>query len=449
MTAAEIDAAVATLESDPDQEWPWARDVAEMLTAGEGVEMLSQAAIQQFCWYQIPKRLPMETWDEVCRTVEALMDALGRERWAAVAGSDITAGVLDAFRSDAADGTIGAAGSSGLQAARAAEERSGVGLPDGCVLAWGEMFQFAEQHARDAVERALEAAIETGELVPGGRGWRQRSVEIANAALTTATTELAGQSHLSLVWAERAAQWTRCRGAAAQARSSVVDSIVAEPAAPDDVEAVIGPVGWLLGLCDGDGAGLTASHYLDRALVVEGVGRFPQWWPDWHDKPPRSESDVFQLSKVRDYLQRRNWVRRKGRTLRLTPLGRQLVADPQAVLVHMADDVVGSGPWFETVAEQCAIVQLAGPAGADDLIRAIAEPVADLGWSIQGAPVDPATLRESVWLWRRWCRALGWTEPTPTPPGTPRHQDQLTDTGRAALTWFLHRRATAPAKRPW
>ena len=62
MSSHEVDAAVSRAEARrPDLEMA-VQTMADALTAGEGKEMIHQAALQQFLWWYLPRRYPEEDW---------------------------------------------------------------------------------------------------------------------------------------------------------------------------------------------------------------------------------------------------------------------------------------------------------------------------------------------------------------------------------------------------
>jgi Plasmid pRiA4b ORF-3-like protein len=95
-----------------------------------------------------------------------------------------------------------------------------------------------------------------------------------------------------------------------------------------DIDEATAVVRWLL---EGgvEGLGLTKSHALRRAIVREAAERRPQWWR--HDLlgRPHREADLRVLAETDAALLR---MRCRRETLLTTARGRQLLADPEALL---------------------------------------------------------------------------------------------------------------------
>ena len=101
-------------------------------------------------------------------------------------------------------------------------------------------------------------------------------------------------------------------------------------------------VRWLLeaGL---DGLGLTKTHALRRAVVREAAERWPHWWRHELFGPPHRESDLLVLAEVHAALRRLRLMRRRRETLLTTARGRELLADPEALVKLLHDDLGDDG----------------------------------------------------------------------------------------------------------
>ncbi len=62
--------------------------VAGGLTAGEGAEVIHQAALQQYLWWYLPRDYPDEEWAGLVEAAAALLDELGLPQLAKVASSE-------------------------------------------------------------------------------------------------------------------------------------------------------------------------------------------------------------------------------------------------------------------------------------------------------------------------------------------------------------------------
>src|SRR4051794_34096873 len=96
--------AIAKLEIEDREAARDAEAALDWLTAGEGLEVLTQERLQHFLWYGLPMKWLTDTGHHR-RVVDALAqaaDLLGLPRYAALCRSETTADVLDAYeRSDA------------------------------------------------------------------------------------------------------------------------------------------------------------------------------------------------------------------------------------------------------------------------------------------------------------------------------------------------------------
>ena len=121
MTADRIGAVIAAVErNDPDLA-SRTHVAADGLSAGEGEELVTQAGLQRYLWYDLPRRHPDHWWRPVAEAAAVLLALLDLDRYAAIARSSTTAAVLDAW--DAASGK-------GFTAFQAANSASGVEPPD-------------------------------------------------------------------------------------------------------------------------------------------------------------------------------------------------------------------------------------------------------------------------------------------------------------------------------
>lgn len=395
MSAEEVDAAVTRVEERrPDLEMA-VQSMADALTAGEGNEMIHQAALQQFLWWHLPRGYPEEDWAFLAEAAAELLDELDMERLAEIARSEQTAAVLAAWATGP---------DQGAKAFRAAQGSSGVEPPDTGGLAWGSVMGSEEACALDAVERALGEAVAGGELVPGGPRWRSAAVAIAERVLTRPLDIPPGQNWANLVTTERVAHWvdTARHPQLGEWRSSVANRLLNPIAAPPNPAEAIAPVLWLLDLAGAPGgAELTQSNYLARATVLAAVERFG-WW-DW-SKAPRSEADVPQLSCVREAAARLRLVRRRGRRLHLTSLGSQLLADPAELWKAVARETEDGDPFTQAVTEMVGLRLIRGRAERDELVADVTPILGAQGWSTASGPITSEHISYAIWGPLRWWR---------------------------------------------
>lgn len=158
------------------------------------------------------------------------------------------------------------------------------------------------------------------------------------------------------------------------------------------------PARWLLeaGI---EGVALTQTHALARAVVREAALRWPGWWnADLFGEPYR-ETDVRVVGMLREGLQRLELMRRRGRTLRTSPRGRELVKDPLALALVLSSDLGGGDPFEEDVAEAItAGLAQGGPLSDTELTHAAMARIARDGWiGPNGLPPNDRELSAVVW----------------------------------------------------
>ena len=123
--------------------------------------------------------------------------------------------------------------------------------------------------------------------------------------------------------------------------SAVVPLFKDEPDA-EDAALALEPLLWLLDLC-AEGARLTPTKALARSIVQEAVERYPSWWHPELSRPPQSETSVYPLALLHELALELGLVRRYRRELRLSRRGRELRADPPALLRLVADELAATG----------------------------------------------------------------------------------------------------------
>jgi hypothetical protein len=444
MSREQVDAAVARVRARAGDEafGALAQHVADAMTAGEGTGVLHQAGVQEFLWYSVPKRFPPDEWGDAVAVAATLLDELGFDRYATIARSESTASLHDAWR---------AGRSTWRRKFASAVRASGVEPLDTDVLTWGTVFGPDEDRARRTVERALEAAIVAGGLVPGARRWKDTAGAITRATITAPLDLPPGQTLATLVTTERAEHWVRLahgrddRRVAAW-RESAVRRVLGPVAPPDDAATIVAPVAWLLRHATG-GIELTQSLYIARPLVLEAAETFG-WW-EW-DKPPRSEVDLLPLGDVREVATEQRWIRRNGRRLTATAEGKRLATDAGALWSAVAQTLGGSHAFDRTVGELMAHRLLEGPASDDELVDAVGSGASTLGWQTRSGPLSDAQARSAMFVRWRWWRLLHVIDEDPTvwDAGAQRptrtRTTHLTPAGRTTVLAYLRNLATGP-----
>ena len=327
MTAKRVDAAVeAIVRRDPSLR-EWAQVAADGLTAGEGEEALRQAFVQDFLWYRLPAKYPERAWLPVARVAAALLGELALERYAAIAASDTTRAILDAWREDP---------TRGFARYRAAVEASGVKPPDTDLLAWASVMGFDEASAYARLETTLEEAIMAGRFASGASGWKSRAASLTEDALREPPPHDGRRSWLEMILSERRRAWVEMAHPEGlrRWRAARADEFTGSTDPPDDLEPVVGAMRWLLETCR-DRVELTQSGYLSPSIVREGVELF-DWW-DWPGQP-RSEVDVHQLGALRETAARLRLVTRRGRRLGTSRHGGRSPRGPVCAVARCGDD---------------------------------------------------------------------------------------------------------------
>ncbi len=410
---------------------------ADALTSGEGLELLSQSSVQRFLWLELPRTWPATAWDPLVEATTALFEELGLHRYAAIASSETTSAVLDAWLEDPDEG---------LDLAAAAAADSGVEPVDTDELSWADVRGPDEDAAAAHIERALEAAIDAGRLEPGCGRWRVVAAQVQAEALAEPMPGRLTQTWATAVTTERVEHWIATSATHRQRswRERIANQVLSPPDPPADPSVATGPMLWLLTACR-DGAALTATGYLSPALVRDAVSRFPWWWPyapadGAEARPPRSEADVAELGSLREVAARLRLVRRRGRELRTTRAGAALIEDPVRLWRLMASTLAGNE--FEaTVAELAAARLLGTPDGAlgpGGVEVGVAE-VAGQGWRTSEGPLTREDISWALTEVLRWWWVLGLLDAEGEPG-----RSSLTPAGRATVLAFLHGRATGP-----
>lgn len=154
-----------------------------------------------------------------------------------------------------------------------------------------------------------------------------------------------------------------------------------------EIDEATAVVRWLLesGL---DGLGLTKTYALRRHDVREAAERWPHWWRHELFGPPHRESDLPVLAEVHAGLRRLRLMRRRRETLLTTARGRALLADPEALVKLLHDDLGGErfdgGAWV--LVEEVLLEH--GPLRSDRLEQLVGRLLTAEGWrDADGAPI--------------------------------------------------------------
>ncbi|PSK97336.1 hypothetical protein CLV63_10854 [Murinocardiopsis flavida] len=413
------------------------------LTAGQGLESLSQRAVQEFCWYVLPVRFTRETGDRlnVATSLGRLFSLLDMPRYADICTSAATRDILACYDS---------AHDAGLTAYERQMRASGIEPPDLSELTWGTPLGTAETDAYHATSAALELSIAVGDIRPGTRGWRAAQEQHARSFLTQPDPQ--GRSRLDRIREERVRDWLASPSHPHRQRFwPLLGQIITGAETPPGAADALAPVQRLLQYAD-DGIGLTQIGYISPNVVRELRAEF-----DWDTvpAPPRSETDVMQLIALHKLLRTMRAVRRSGRRLVLTRRGRQLYASTDALWRAVGENVLNTDGF-----EQAAIETLLGlllmrsPRSTGSHARAeavetdIAEEarlvLADAGWEHPSGGDEPPTQQvRSVLLTVTWLlETLGCVVGGDLL--SEGRSQRLTKVGRAFALTAIHLSATTP-----
>jgi hypothetical protein len=375
------------------------------LLAGGGLADLTQHGLQTFLWYTLPGgHEPQLT----AAGLQSFLELAQLHRYAAIAGSAQTKEVLRTYEEQGA--------AAGARLAGRAMDASGVLPPDLPELEWGDIMGSAEADAYESVATTLELALAAGELKPGGRGWRLTQQRLARALLTMTRPD--GGTLLDRIRTERLSTWADIGGPERRGLAdSLLPDLLAEPAPPRDLAERVAPVQWLLEIAagragDDPGVPLTVTGNLARWVVQEAAERFG-WW-ELPDRPPRSESDIWQLGELRLVMQRAGLLRRSARRLVLGTRGRALLGDAQAQWSVAMGLLIDEGE-FEAASQEAALMLLLRAHGMVEvraLIQEVAEVLSSSGWrdTGDGTPPDERDVSRAVWDLLRRCELWSMVE---------------------------------------
>ncbi|MDQ1537557.1 MAG: hypothetical protein QOE58_1950 [Actinomycetota bacterium] len=293
--------------------------LAWLLPEGPDLADLCQVELQEFLWYQLPLKWHVGTGErhDTAWALADLFTAAGSERYAALCRAPQTHWLLDAWQEPDREPA--------RKAMRKAILLSGVDPPDTPLLEWGAVSGDAEFSARGQVSLALEQMIDTGELVPGQRGWRQVAARITADLLTMPRLGLHGETLLESVRHERSERWAA--GQPAVRRSLLTQMLPLldnEVDVPAEASECLTPLQWLLEHIDG--ATLTQTGKLPRALVLEANDKFG--WFDLIGFKVRTETDLPELAVLNKLARRARLTTTRGRKVSLSATGRRALADP-------------------------------------------------------------------------------------------------------------------------
>ncbi len=303
--------------------------------------VLTRRRLQLFLWYELPQKWLMPA-DELVSVAQALGKLLER-------AAPETAAYAALCRGAETENIIRAGGEGCFELI----DSLGVEPPDTDVLEWSDLMTVEEAEEREAAAVFLEEAIDQGQLDPAVAGWRKVQGELLDGYLT-APSGPGSETPLDRIRAARIEAWLGPSGIpdglGGERRTTLEPALplLAKPG-PENAEAAaaIEPLLWLLGLL-ADGARLTQTNALARAVVRAAVDRYPDWWQTELLGPAYRETEVVPLETLHSLVLALKLARRSKHALRLTTRGQVLRDDPAALFRLVVDELAAAGELFPT-----------------------------------------------------------------------------------------------------
>jgi hypothetical protein len=436
----EIAAVLATLAEQNTAAAHDACAALQWIAGDQGLEMITQERIQDFCWYELPTKWFIN-FDEKLRVAAALalaLDLLQLPRYAAICRSPDTREILNAYETSTEHGK---------SAFRRVAAASGITPPDLPEFEWGATMGLHEAAAWSSTAEFLEIAVASGDLVPGTRGWKAHQQELVRVHLNVPQAGLLGQALAQVILTERAETWVNLRHS--ETRRQILAAIANRLLHPAQLPAgtaadPLPQLRWLLGELDG-GVTLTQTGNLCQKFVQQSADRF-----GWDfSRPPRTEDELFDLRQLRRLTQRLGLARRSGRMLTLTAKGRRLPTDPSHLWRATAAGLLGGNDFSVFTGELfLALLLMADTMPGSDITAAVRQAADEEGFRVRrnGEPPSEHDVSWAINDTSHLCRALGLLT-----AGSDRsdHSYGLTDAGKATAIEALRARATGPRTIPW
>lgn len=276
------------------------------------------------------------------------------------------------------------------------EKRPELVPPDITILAWGVFAGPEEATAKLACAAAIEEAITSGELRFDARGWEKKRAALVERVLTEPRH---GGRRLDRIHSERLDTWTTPRNPEKAALCQAALPLIREPVTPPAEAFPL--LRWLLGKA-ADGLALTDRHYIVPRLVTEAVEAFG-WRRDLVGTLTR-EYDVFPLQTIRELAAREmKAIRRTGKQLVLTPLGRRMLTDDTLLWDTAVSCLIGHGHAFTITTREIMLAHLLTTGPVPDLeLERRAGLILGLEWNTPGGLAEPIhderlLLRHRLW----------------------------------------------------
>jgi hypothetical protein len=436
----EIAAALAKLAKQDTAAADDACAALQWIAGDQGLALITQERIQDFCWYELPMKwlIPLDQKLRVAAALAQALDLLQLPRYAAICRSPTTREILSAYETSAEHGK---------SAFRRVAAASGITPPDLPEFEWGATMGLQEAAAWSSTAEFLEIAVASGDLVPGGRGWKTHQQELVRTHLNTPQAGLLGQALAQVILTERAETWIGLRRSETrrQILAAIANQLLHPAQLPPGTAADPLPqLRWLLGELD-RGITLTQTGNLSQKFVRQSAGRF-----GWDfSRPPRTEEELFDLHQLRRLAQRLGLARRSGRMLTLTAKGRRLPADPSHLWRATAAGLLGGNDFSVFAGELfLAMLLIADSMPGGDIMATVQQAADEEGFRARrtGEPPSEHDVSWAIHGTSNLCRALGLL--TAGSDSSDRGYG-LTGAGKATAIEALRARATGPRTIPW
>jgi len=309
------------------------------LSGGDARYQASQFDVQRYLWLILP-RLVREgdpaDWRPVADAFGAFFELTGEPRYAAICRGGWTERVL----------SVAADQDKCAELAITAMDDSGVLPPDELDIAWLSDPGPYEAAAFDAIARALESAIEDGQIPLANPATDTMRLVLAIDLLNSRLADEGRRTVAQAMVSERIRYWSRETPSAAlrellvRTEPDVASSPTTDDDRAPDRATALAPLRLLLENCTEDGARLTRSGYLPTDLVAQLVEAMPsaRTFPG----SGRSESHWPPVGQLRDLAYRCDLVDVVNGRLRLTLDGEDALQDDDTLFGAVSGQLIGS-----------------------------------------------------------------------------------------------------------
>lgn len=430
----QIAVAVATLAGQDVRMAAEARTALEWILDEQGLGLITQERIQNFCWYDLPVSwvTNLQSKIQVAEALARALDLLQLNRYATICRSQKTLDILEAYETNLAKGAI---------AFRRASAASGIAPPDLPEFTWGAAMGFQEASAWWSVSGSLELAIMAGDLRPGTHGWKAQQREITRAKLNIPGGELPRRTPAQMIASERVGAWLKipCSKTRRDVLSHTCDRLLHCVRLP--AQAVADPLPrlrWLLEQMN-EGIGLTRAGNMNTNFVRHNANQF-----GWRSiRPPRAESEVGDLLRLRMFATRLRLSQRSGHTIRLSSKGQRLLIAPSQLWQATATGLLQGTDFTVYIGELLLGIILSDDAMSyAEIRRIIKTAVKEEGFRERrtGESPNDRDITDAITETSDLCHCLGLLADTDPAPS----RYSFTDIGAATALQALRIKATGP-----